>query len=43
MANVEKYLAELVDARCHFPKKKAENTFVGNYALETDKTPPLKQ
>ena len=41
MANVEKYLAELADARWHFPKKKAENPFVGDHAPDMDKTPAL--
>ena len=37
------YLAELADARWHFLKKKYENNFVGDYALEMDKTPDLEQ
>ena len=40
---VEKYLAELADARCKLKKKKAENPFIGDYATEMDETPPLEQ
>ena len=43
VANVEKYLVELGGARWQFPKNKSENTFVGDYAPETDKTPALEQ
>ena len=43
MANVEKYLAELADARCHLPKNKSENSFVGDYAPEMDETLAFEQ
>ena len=41
MANVEKYLDELADARWQLLKKKSENPFVGDYAMEMYKTPAL--
>ena len=43
MENVEKYLAELDDARWQFPKKKYENCFVEDYARDMDKTHDLDQ
>ena len=43
LANVEKYLAELADVCWQLPKKKSENTFVGDYAMEMDETPALDQ
>ena len=43
MANVEKYLAELFDASWQLPKKKADNLYVRDYALEMDDTPDLEQ
>ena len=42
MENVEIYLAGLADARWQLPKKKAENPFIGYYALEMDETPALE-
>ena len=42
VSNMEKYLAELADARWQFPKKKAENPFVGDYAPDMDETPALE-
>ena len=42
VANVEKYLAELADARWKFQKKKADNPFIGDYAPEMDENPALE-
>ena len=43
VSNVEKYLAELDDARCQLSKNKAENPFVGDFGPDMDETPALKQ
>ena len=43
VANVEKYLAELVDARWQLPKNKSVNPFVGDYTPVMYKTPALEQ
>ena len=40
---MEKYLAELADARRQLPKTKAENPFVGDYAPGMAATPALEQ
>ena len=40
---VEKYLDELADAHWKFPKKKAKNSYICDYASEMDKTPDLDQ
>ena len=42
VANVEKYLAELDDARWQLTKKKAEKPFIWDYIPEMDETPDLK-
>ena len=42
VSNVEKYLAELADARWQLPKKKAKNPFIGDYGPEMDNTPALE-
>ena len=43
VANVEKYLSELSNARWQLPKNKAENSFVGYYATYMEKTPDMEQ
>ena len=39
---MEKYLAELADARWQFLKKKVDNPFIGEYETEMDNTPDLE-
>ena len=39
---MEKYLDELDDACCQFPKKKAKKFFIGNYSTDMDETPYLE-
>ena len=43
VANNEKYLEELAEARWQFPKKKSENPFVRYYSQEMDETFSLEQ
>ena len=43
MANVEKYLAELDDARWQLPKKKDKKLFVEDYSPEMDEAPALEK
>ena len=39
---MEKYLAELDDARCQLSKNKAENPFVGDYVPNMNENPALE-
>ena len=41
MKKIEKYLAELADARWQFQKKKFDNPFIGDYGTEMYETPAL--
>ena len=43
VANIEKYLFVLDNARWQFPKKKTESPFVEYYAPEMDKNPALEE
>ena len=43
VANVDKYLVELVDLRWNFYKNKADNPFVGDYAPEMNEIPVMEQ
>ena len=39
VANMERYLDELADARCQLHKKKRKNPFIGDYSPEIHETP----
>ena len=43
VANFEKYLVELGDARSQLTKRKTENPFLGDYAPEMHETPNMDE